>query len=204
MCLQAFKQIVVQSTYRNGAGARRREFIFQSESPELAAADYESDSNDLLTELRLLDLRDEYASTSAVDFETVTDWLVEHFLPALVEKPSWLSSLVISDGKHQADLTNIVEGGAQWSEEFAIRSYEFRAVCYSVSSAERKTDMVRLVAGSRIVNANTQPIEFFLPHLATIADDVAHMVLVHSPFFDEHVNDARNGSPSTTSQMEAC
>ena len=193
MWLQAFKQISVDSVYRNGASARRRQFVFQIESPELAAADTESSSTELVTEVRLLDLRDNYSTTSTVTFETITDSLVEHFLPALVEKPAWLKSLTISDGNKRADLTKVVEGGAEWSQEFTIRTYRFRAVCYAISAGEKKTDMVRLVAAGRIVNANTQPIEFFLPHLGTIADEVPHIILVHSPFFDEHVNDARNG-----------
>ena len=53
--------------------------------------------------------------------------------------------------------------------------------------------MVRLVAGGRIVNANTQPLDFYLPHLSNIDPNESHLVLIYSPFFDEHVNDARNG-----------
>ncbi len=110
MWLQAFKQISVDSIYRNGASSRRRQFVFQIESPELAAVDAESSSAELVTEVRLLDLRDDYSTTSTVTFETITDSLIEHFLPALVEKPAWLKSLTVSDGNKRADLTKVVEG----------------------------------------------------------------------------------------------
>jgi hypothetical protein len=53
--------------------------------------------------------------------------------------------------------------------------------------------MVRLVAGGRIVDANTKPLEFYLPHLGSISQARPHLVLIYSSFFDEHVNDARNG-----------
>jgi hypothetical protein len=49
------------------------------------------------------------------------------------------------------------------------------------------------VAGGRVVNANTREMEHYLPHLPSVADNKTHVIIVRSPFFDEHVNDARNG-----------
>lgn len=189
-CLQAFERIRVHSVYKDGVW-KERKLVLQCGSPELAATESPSNEAQFSTEVRLENLRSEFESTAVIEFDRLAEWLAEHFLPALVDRPKWLESLTLTDGKEHVDLTCVIEGGAEWVEKFKLRGYDFRAVCYSITSDEKK-DMVRLVACGRIVNANTQPLDFYLPHLSNI-DSKAHLVLIYSPFFDEHVNDARNG-----------
>lgn len=191
-CLQAFQRVRVRSIFKNGEGWKERNVTLQCESPELAAKESPSDGTDFSTEVRLEDLRHEFETTATVKFDDLAEWLAEHFLPALVERPKWLGSLSLNDSTDQVDLMRVIEGGAQWVQKFKVRGYDFRAVCYSVASGN-KQDMVRLVAGGRIVHANTRPLDFYLPHLSSISQKESHLVLVYSPFFDEHVNDARNG-----------
>jgi len=190
-CLQAFERIRVHSVFKNGTW-KERKVVLQCESPELAACESSAGDAEFSTEVRLENLRSEFDATSAIDSTSLVEWLAEHFLPALVDRPKWLESLTLIDGKENVDLTRVIEGGAEWVQKFKVGSYDFRAVCYSIT-AEEKKDMVRLVACGRIVNANTQPLNFYLPHLSNIDSDLSHMVLINSPFFDEHVNDARNG-----------
>lgn len=191
-CLQAFHRIRVHSVFKNSNGWMERSLVLQCETPELQATESPSNASACSTEVRLEDLRPEFETGAAAGFDSLAEWLAEHFLPALVERPKWLASLTLTDGKEQVDLTRVIEGGAQWVERFSIRGYEFRAVCYSITS-DGKGDMVRLVAGGRVVQANTRPLEFYLSHLADISQKDSHVVLVYSSFFDEHVNDARNG-----------
>lgn len=190
-CLQAFEKIRVHSVYKNGVW-KERKLVLQCEAPELAATESPSTDAEFSTEVRLENLRPEFDSTAVIDFDSLAEWLAEHFLPALVDRPKWLESLTLTDGKDHIDLTRIIEGGAEWVQKFKVGGYDFRAVCYSIKS-EEKRDMVRLVACGRIVNANTQPLDFYLPHLSNIDATESHLVLIYSPFFDEHVNDARNG-----------
>ncbi len=49
------------------------------------------------------------------------------------------------------------------------------------------------MAEGRVVDSNTRELEYYLPHVASVADSGTHTLLVTSPFLDEHVNDARNG-----------
>jgi hypothetical protein len=192
MCLQAFQKIKVTSHFKEHDIWEKREFKFQCENPQLAAALNKSDHADFLTEVRLEDLRNEYETTASVDLDKIAGWLAEHFLPALVEKPAWLESLVLKDGKQERDLTSMVKGGSRWVHSFTIQNYTFTASCYSVQSSDG-ADKVRLVASGRVVNANTREMEYYLPHLPTVADSKTHVIIVRSSFFDEHVNDARNG-----------
>jgi hypothetical protein len=191
-CLQAFQKVRVHSVYKNGAGWKERKLVLQCETPELAATESSSEKTDYLTEVRLENLRPEFETGATVGFDSLAEWLSEHFLAALVERPKWLESLTLIEGENNVDLMRVIEGGAQWVEKFKIRGYDFRAVCYSITSDEKK-DMVRLVAAGRIVNSNTQPLDFYLSHLSSISPSQPHLVLIYSPFFDEHVNDARNG-----------
>ena len=191
-CLQAFQRLRVQSVYKNGEGWKERKLVLQSETPELSGTEGPTDKAQHSTEIRLENLRPEFESAALITVEGLAEWLSEHFLAALVEKPTWLESLTILEGKENFELTKVIEGGAAWVEKFKIRSYEFKAVCYSISSDDKK-DMVRLVAGGRIVNSNTQPLDFYVSHLSSISDKKPHLVLIYSSFLDEHVNDARNG-----------
>lgn len=191
-CLQAFQRLRVNSVFQNGDGWKERNLLLQTDSPELAASEISLTEGNFKTEVRLEELRPEFETTATVSFNCLAEWLAEHFLPALVERPKWLKSLSLSDGEDQVDLTRVIEGGAQWVQKFQVRTYDFRAVCYSVAS-DNKEDKVRLVAGGRIVHANTRPLDFYLPHLANISSSESHLVLIYSSFFDEHVNDARNG-----------
>ena len=191
-CLQAFQRIRVYSIYKNGVGWNERKLVLQSEVPELTGTETASEKTDYLTEVRLEDLKPEFEPAALVSIDSLAEWLSEHFLAALVERPAWLESLTIPEGKNSFELMRVIEGGAAWVEKFKIRGYDFKAVCYSISSDEKK-DMVRLVAGGRIVNSNTQPLDFYVSHLSSISDKKPHLVLIYSPFFDEHVNDARNG-----------
>lgn len=191
-CLQAFNRVRVQSVFRDNGSWKERNILFQCEQPELSSELNDAQSTASSTLVHLENLRPEFEAGSRMTFDSLAEWLGEHFLPSLVERPKWLESLTLVDGKDRIDLTLVIEGGAEWIQKFSIRGYEFRTVCYSLNS-EGKADMVRLVAGSRIVHANTQPLDFYLPHLEKIAEDKSHVVLIYSPFFDEHVNDARNG-----------
>ena len=191
-CLQAFQRVRVNSVFKNGEGWKERSLTLQCESPELAAKVVATELKEFSTEVFLEDLRQEFEASATISFDDLAEWLAEHFLPALVEQPKWLGSLSLADGKEKLDLMRVIEGGAQWVQKFKVRSYEFRAVCYSVTS-DSKQDKVRLVAGGRIVDANTRPLDFYLPHLSSISKKESHLVLIYSPFFDEHVNDARNG-----------
>lgn len=192
ICLQAFRQIQVKSVYRNGSGPEIREFVFQCEHPEIAQSVGKAKSAHCETVVRLTDLRDEYAPTAAIEFEDLVDWLAEHFLPALVERPTWLEKLLICDGDKVRDLTQTIQGGAIWATSFTVNRYDFHSACYALRSSN-KSDQVRFVADGRVVDANTRDLEYYLPHLGSVADETKHVVLVRSPFFDEHVNDARNG-----------
>ena len=190
-CLQAFERIRVHSVYKNGEW-KERKLVLQCDPPELAATESPAADADSSTEVRLENLRPEFDSTAVITFDGLAEWLAEHFLPLLVERPKWLEALTLTDGKEHTDLMRVIEGGAEWVQTFKIHGYDFRAVCYPITSEEKK-DMVRLVACGRIVNANTQPLDFYLPHLSSIDTQQSHLVLIYSPFFDEHVNDARNG-----------
>lgn len=191
-CLQAFQRIRISSIFKNGHGWRERNLVLQCETPQLLESEAPTEKAEFSTEVRLEELRSDFETGASVEFNHLAEWLAEHFLPALVERPKWLESLILKDGKDEVDLSRVIEGGAQWTQKFKIRDYTFRVVCYSVTSDSKK-DMVRLVAGGRIVQANTKHLEFYLPHLASISKKEPHLVLIYSPFFDEHVNDARNG-----------
>jgi hypothetical protein len=169
-----------------------REFVFQRESPELRQHSAPTEARQLSTEVRLLNLREEYQSAGMFDFSKLVDWLAEHFLPALVEKPHWLEALVVRDGGNQTNLAERISGGEAWKESFRKNGYDFNPACYAFDH-EEDCDQVRLVAGGRVVDANTRSLEYYVPHLERVADQQAHVILVTSPFFDEHVNDARNG-----------
>jgi hypothetical protein len=191
-CLQAFRRIRVHSVFKNGDEWKERELVLQCESPELQAKESASNAIGFSTEVRLEELRPEFEAGAAIGFDHLAEWLAEHFLPSLVERPKWLNSFALKEGEENVELTKVIEGSSQWVEKFAVGKYEFRAVCYAVSPTG-KGDMVRLVAGGRIVDANTKPLEFYLPHLGSISQARPHLVLIYSSFFDEHVNDARNG-----------
>jgi hypothetical protein len=192
MCLQAFQRLNITSTYKDQDAWKSRDFKFQCESPQLEASLTDSKKEEYVTEVRLENLRSEYDSAATVDIDKIAGWLAEHFLPALVEKPKWLDSLVLKDGKQERDLTSMVKGGSRWTHDFTLQGYTFSASCYSVQNGD-KADKVRLVASGRVVNANTREMEYYLPHLPSVADSKTHVIIVRSPFFDEHVNDARNG-----------
>lgn len=120
--------------------------------------------------------------------------MIEHFLPVLVEKPGWLKSIVVREGGRAEDLTRTVKSSAVWSAEFVLGKYDFRVACYPITKhLNGKSDQVRLVAAGRVVDANTREIEHYLPHLKNFDEDQSHVVLVYSRYFDEHVNDVRNG-----------
>ncbi len=134
-------------------------------------------------------------TTPAEQTRRLRRWLngwLNIFSQPLIDKPKWLRSFTVRDGKQEWDITHFIESKAQWNEEFSIRNYGFRVVCYALPQ-QSSTDQVRLIAGGRVVHSNTEKIEHYVPHLATVSDDNAHILLVHSAFFDEHVNDARNG-----------
>jgi hypothetical protein len=192
ICLQVFERVEVKSTYRDGGDWEKREFVFQADHPEIVQSTTPAKANNPNTEVRLIGLRNDYNCTATVEFKTIAQWLAEHFLPALVEKPQWLQKLVVRDGTQEQDLTKLIQGCAVWSESFTINQYDFYSACYAVIQTE-KPDQVRLVASGRVVDANTRELEHYLPHLGSISDDIGHIVLVHSAFFDEHVNEARNG-----------
>lgn len=191
--LQAFQEAHVISTFTEADAWRRREFVFQSEDPALqAAAIGGGDTPGHKTEVQLIGLRSEYVDSARGNLREFADWLAEHFLAALIVKPAWLKSLYIRDAIDGFELTEVVSGKAVWSVDFDIRNYRFHATCYAVREGVR-SDQVRLVAAGRVVDANTRSLEHYIPHLSAISDETPHVVLVASPFFDEHVNDSRNG-----------
>lgn len=192
VCIQAFHQMQVESVFEENKAWKKRTFVFQQEAPELSANLSVNGEAECLTKVRLSELRDDYASLAAIQLDHLLAWLTEHFLPALLEKPAWLKSLVVKDGRKTKDLTQLVSGGTAWAENFKVKTYDFAAKCYALNNLG-KSDMVRLVAGGRVVDANTRSIEHYIPHLEKISDKATHVVLVRSPFFDEHINDARNG-----------
>jgi hypothetical protein len=192
VCIQTFHKMQVESVFQEDKTWKKRNFVFQQEAPELAQSLEVDGEDNWLTEVKLSGLRDAYDSQAAIQVEQLLDWLTEHFLPALLEKPSWLRSLVLKDGRKTKDLMQLVSGGAAWSEAFKVKNYDFAAKCYALKKMG-KSDMVRLVAGGRVVDANTRSIEHYIPHLERVSDEATHVVLVRSPFFDEHINDARNG-----------
>jgi hypothetical protein len=191
-CLQGFARLHVISTFAETDVWQRRELVLQPEEPELKARISSNGATGFRTEVSLLELRPAYAQSAMAPLKEDVDWLAEHFLAALVVKPTWLTSLHISDGSDSFELTSVVAGKALWTEPFKIRNYEFFATCYSVREGIR-SDQVRLVAGGRVVDANTRALEYYFPHLAAISEQQPHIVLVRSSFFDESVNEARNG-----------
>jgi len=195
ICLQAFEHLEVESDFKNGSGWERRNIKLQCEAPEVSEARGKPTEDKRKTEIRLNRLRKEYQTAATMKFESLADWLIEHFLPSLVEKPLWLNSIVIREGKKAEDLTGIVKSIALWDDSFELGKYPFRIACYPVSGSglNGKNDQVRLVAVGRVVYANTRDIEHYVPHLKSIEDDQSHVILVYSQYFDEHVNDARNG-----------
>lgn len=192
VCIQTFKQMRVSSAFHEGGIWKRRHFVFQQVSPELSQALHTNGATECVTEVRLTELNDHYSSCASVELDHLADWLTEHFLPALLEAPKGLHSLTVHDGRKKKELTQLASGGAVWSQDFKIGTYDFTAKCYPLKSLQ-KPDMVRLVAGGRVVDANTRSLEHYLPHLEKIQESITHVVLVSSSFFDEHINDARNG-----------
>ena len=191
-CLQAFERLHVTSSFREDDSWKKREIVLQRESPELSASTMVNGATEACTEVQLLSLQSDYALSATDPLKQLVDWLAEHFLAALIVKPHWLASLYIRDGNEGFELTDVVNGKALWAVDFLIRNYDFHATCYSVREGVR-SDQVRLIAGGRVVDANTRPLEYYLPHLSAISEDGPHAILVRSPFLDEHVNDARNG-----------
>ena len=196
-CLQAFQRVEVASDFQNSNGWEHRDVHFNCEAPVMTASLGPSANSEPRTEVSLVGLREDYHSAAAMSCDDFCDWLIEHFLPSLVEKPAWLNSIVVRDGDRGVDLTSVASGAAIWSTTFSLGKYEFRVACYPMSSEVEtaKRDQVRLVAVGRVVHANTREIEHYLPHLRSIDDEKSHVVLIYSPYFDEHVNDARNGVP---------
>jgi hypothetical protein len=192
MCLQAFEQVHVSSRYRDGNDWKHRRIRLQCDEPCLSAANETSSVESFVTEVQLVRLRSSYDQMSGASLDKITEWLAEHFLPVLLERPSWLTSLVIRDGHKTRDLVSHVSSSSAWAESFTIKDQTFRAVYYTLNE-HSSSDKIRLVAAGRVVQANTRELEHFVPHLATISEDKAHVILVHSAFFDENVNDARNG-----------
>ena len=191
-CLQAFEEFHADSVFLENDEWKRRKFIFRRETPELIAALEETTERARRTDVLLVRLRSKFDVTAVARLNALSEWLAEHFLPALVEKPPWLQSLVIRDGDESLNLTDVVKGKSTWSVGFQLGGYEFNATCYALRG-EGKMDQVRLVAARRVVYANTRELEFYLPHVSKISADNSHVILVTSSFFDEHVNDARNG-----------
>jgi hypothetical protein len=191
LCIQAFQKLRVDSTFVDGETRRRRQIILQSQEPQIQAGVGDAVRESNQTIVRLESLGDDYQKTTCT-FAHLTEWLVEHFLPALVEKPPWLESLLVVDRKKKLELTTVAKGAAVWEVPFTIRNYDFKASCY-VTRSTGKGDAVRIVAGGRVVDANTRPLEHYIPHLLSVNPDCSHFVLIYSSFFDEKVNDARNG-----------
>lgn len=192
VCLQVFERIQGRSVFQNGQSQKVREFVFQRETPEMQHLVTPIESAQRATEVGLMNLRIEYQSTAAVSLDKFSEWLSEHFLPALVEKPSWLSSIVVVDREKKVDLTAKISTSALWNETFSVKGFEFQTACYELHHDD-DCDHVRLVACGRIVDSNTRPLEHYIPHLNNVGDEKGHVVLVRSPFFDSNVNDARNG-----------
>ena len=167
VCIQAFHQMQVASVFQEDDSWKTQNSVFQQEAPALAQSIVNGKA-DWLTEVKLADLRDEYAALAAIQLDQLLDWLTEHFLPALLEKPTWLKSLVVKDGRKERDLTQLVSGGAAWNEPFKVKNYDFSAKCYALKSLGRP-DMVRLIAGGRVVDANTRALEHYIPHLEKIS-----------------------------------
>ena len=89
-CLLAFRRIRVHSVFNDGDGWKERELVLQCESPELQAKESASSATAFSTEVRLEELRPEFEACAAIGFDDLADWLAEHFLPALVERPKGL------------------------------------------------------------------------------------------------------------------
>src|ERR1035437_10458148 len=139
---------VPSSVFQEDNAWKKRRFVFQQEAPELSQSLVVDGEADWLTEIKLTDLREEYFTAASVELDHMVDWLIEHFLAALLEKPTWLKSLIIRDGRRQRDLTELVIGGVVWDANFKVGNYDFGAKCYKLKNIE-KDDMVRLVAGGR-------------------------------------------------------
>lgn len=191
-CLQAFEQLRVTSVFPEAGQWLHRTLILQPGAPELQASLSVSALSSRETAVHLRELRDDYALAAGLSLQQIADWLAEHFLAALVERPAWLEALVVHDGTSTIDLAELVEGKAAWEVGFNVGSYPFSAKCYAVHGGV-KCDQIRLVAGGRVVYANTREIQYYLPHLSQISPESPHVILIASPFLDEHVNDARNG-----------
>lgn len=191
-CIQAFEQLRVDSTFLELSEWRRRELVLQRDVPELRARLILPQTLERSTQVQLTNLRSDYFGLAALTLDQVADWLAEHFLAALIERPSWLEALMLHDGENSIDLAELAAGKAVWDVSFDLGNYSFTAKCYGVQGAVRR-DQVRLVAGGRVVYANTREVEYYLPHLSEISAESPHVILVTSSFLDEHVNDARNG-----------
>jgi hypothetical protein len=132
VCLQTFKKIEGLSVYSENGGNRRREFCLQCEEPEISHCIEQVEEIAPKTEVRLLGLREEYTNVASITFERIVDWLFQHFLPALIGRPTWLTTLVVTDGDKSCDLTSKISGGATWSEEVLLKNYSFSIKCYSL------------------------------------------------------------------------
>ncbi len=193
-CLQAFRQIEVTSNYQEDGEWLLRTVVLQCEPPCIVDTLADGTPGEWRTAARLVGLLSNYQAGSSKSLDEFVAWLSEHFIGTLVEKPTWLRSIIVRDGKEQIDLTSSVSGRHRWTESFEINKYQFEANCYEISENEKK-DMVRFVASGRVVPANTRELEFYVPHLLSISDTASHSFLIKSSFFDEHINDARNGVP---------
>lgn len=192
VCLQTFQWIEGTSVYQEGDVRLHREFRLQCSDPEISHRVQNPAPDNSGTEVRLMNLRDEYQSGTAFEFDRFVNWIAQHFLPALVDRPAWLTEIKLVDGEQSVDLMSKISGGALWAEEFTLKNYRFVTSCYSLDHDERG-DQVRVVAGGRVVDANTRGIDHYLPHVESVCENDGHVLLIRSQYFDEHVNDARNG-----------
>ncbi len=207
-CLTVFETLKVDSDFHEDGRWQKRVAQLKETSPYLISAINDLRGEDFVprTKVSLTGLRDDYQRQTQISLKQISDWIREHFLPFLISKPDWLKSfkLVVVDKEKSepVDLCASVIGKEIWKEEFKVGAYNFTAECHTVNAAETTNDKVRLVAAGRVVNSNTRPLGHYLPHVETVAEKPGCVILVHSPYFDERVNDARNAVSFETDEND--
>ena len=196
-CLLAFEKLTVNSYFReDDKFLHRVAELTRSGRPRAKLETLKNEENvESRTTVRIEGLRCDHVVSSQITVHKIAEWLREHFLAFLIAKPSWLKSLTLvceEDEQDSIDLISMVEGKERWKDSFKIGSYKFNAVCHSLVEDGKKEDKVRLVAAHRVVNSNTKGLNFYLPHLSRVVPQDGSVVLVHSDFFDLHVNSLRN------------
>ncbi len=84
ICLQAFEKVSAVSSFEHDGRWRERHLLLQSEMPVLQAGIVDIKRTKPWTEVKLHRLLPAFDGSASLSAESLLDWLMEHFLAALV------------------------------------------------------------------------------------------------------------------------